>query len=71
LGGNEAAFEYARSLLKSGGGDSRKKAFATLEKLANGQNGKTGDFWVRLAKETLADEQSKRTITGEAKEGEK
>lgn len=57
-GGNQAVFGYAHSLIQSG--QNTEKAFATLEKLA--QQGKQGDFWSQLAKQTLEDEKSRNQL---------
>lgn len=74
LGGNQARFEYARSLIQSKSPEGQIQAMAVLEKLANetssdGEGKK--EFWRRLAQETLEDEKSKRSIGDRAKEGKK
>lgn len=52
-GGNQAMFEYARALSKTGTGDGSRKSLEVLEKLAQS---KTEDFWKKLAEERLASE---------------
>lgn len=52
LGGNQAMYGYARSLLKTGARAEREKAIQVLEKVSGS---KIEDFWKRLATETLAD----------------
>jgi hypothetical protein len=68
LGGNQAVYGYANALLESGA--ERAKAYAELEKLAGPRpaQGQTEDFWKRLARERLANEQSREAILN-AKEG--
>jgi hypothetical protein len=58
LGGDQAVYQYARSLRKSGGSADRQKAHALLEKLAGNGSASTDGFWRRLAREALADEKS-------------
>jgi tetratricopeptide (TPR) repeat protein len=62
MGGNQALYQYARSLRKTGVPANLTKAHAVLEKLvaatatpANGVAAKE-DFWTKLAREALADE---------------
>ena len=52
LGGNQALYEYARALKKSGDTESNEEiAQATMQKLADS---KIDDFWRKLARKTLA-----------------
>ncbi len=55
LGGNRAAFGFARSLIKSGDAAERVRAFQTLKEISES---KTDDFWRKLAREMLANEKS-------------
>lgn len=54
LGGNQARYEYARLLRKTGESSNEAKARETFEALAQS---KESDFWTRLAREALANEQ--------------
>lgn len=54
IGGNQALFQYARSLSKTGVAADRQRAHAVLEKLASSQG--QDDFWKKLARESLADD---------------
>jgi tetratricopeptide (TPR) repeat protein len=79
IGGNQALYQYARTLRKTGIPANRVKARAVLEKLASGEKsesrqpgsedaasagGATEDFWKKLAREALSDE---NTMEGERK----
>jgi len=55
LGGNQALFEYARALGKTGETADRTKSQATLKKLASSE---TDDFWRKLAREALANQET-------------
>ena len=55
MGGNQALYQYARSLSKTGTPANQTKAHAVLEKLSSSN----GDFWTKLAREALADENTR------------
>jgi tetratricopeptide (TPR) repeat protein len=69
IGGNQALYQYARTLARTGKPGDRVKARAVLEKLASGEKSEsrqpgseapvaanTDDFWKKLAREALSDE---------------
>ena len=64
IGGNRAAFEYARALTRTGRRDDAKRATGVLERIAGS---KQDDFWRKLAREALAGDRTQLTKT--AKEG--
>jgi len=70
LGGNQAVFQYAHALIKSGDMRKRAEAMKTLAGLAgdgakarapaqSGSVASAADFWQGLARETLANEKSR------------
>ncbi len=68
IGGNHAAYEYARALSQTGRRDDAKKATLVFEKIAaSGQD----DFWKKLARDALAGERTRepRGSPTNAKEG--
>ncbi|MEO5970277.1 MAG: tetratricopeptide repeat protein [Bdellovibrionia bacterium] len=63
LGGNQLAFQYARSLIKTGDVAGREKAMAVLEKLSVSEaKDEKEKFWKRMAQATLAGERNKEIV---------
>jgi tetratricopeptide (TPR) repeat protein len=62
-GGNQILYEYARTLIKSGGEAQKLKGHQTLEKIVSTESKSENEkFWKKLAQETLADEKSKQSV---------